>query len=279
MQHCCVFTVGPILEEQGRLDEAGLYYERAIRGFDDAGSHCFAALARIFLSGVVARQDDAKRAETLLDEARGLLTETGTARLGELAELMRAHVHLASAHHATRAGQWTRASTLQNKARELVLKARAPKRIGSLALLPLARCSTEARRALRILDKALETLHEDSHGLRVARDGSTYTLGRNPERGLPGGPMLRGLLLALAQHRMEKPGEVLTSGEILERCWPGERMNPTAAQRRVRALVWRLRQAGLEPVLLTGQRGGYLLDPAVPVALGTTPVRATAPGT
>jgi DNA-binding SARP family transcriptional activator len=48
--------------------------------------------------------------------------------------------------------------------------------------------------------------------------------------------------------------------ELLEAGWPGERMRPDAATKRLHTAIWTLRSVGLEPFLLT-EGEGYLLDP------------------
>ena len=276
LRFCCAFIAGPLLEERGKLDDAGLCYEEAIRGFDTVEDRRFAALARIFASGVLARQHDRAAAQSRLEEARRLLAGTGDKRWIEIATLMQAPIHLADAELAARAGHWSEAAELRGEAQRLVREARRPKRSGNVVLLPLEQCSNEARKLLRLLDRSLERTGRGAVGLQVSHDGRVFSLGHGPLQELSEGPMLQRLLVALSTRRIEAPGTPLTLSEILEACWQGERMRPHAAQRRVRNLVWRLRQTGLERIILTGNRGGYLLDPAVPVDL--VPARDAAPG-
>jgi DNA-binding SARP family transcriptional activator len=75
----------------------------------------------------------------------------------------------------------------------------------------------------------------------------------------------RRLLVALAEGRRELPGRALSKDELVEAGWPGERMSPEAADKRLRTAVWSLRKAGLEGLLLT-RDDGYLLDPLVPLS-------------
>ena len=54
---------------------------------------------------------------------------------------------------------------------------------------------------------------------------------------------------------------------LIEAGWPGERMRPDAAGKRLRTAIWTLRKAGLEALLLT-RHDGYLLDPLVTIRRG-----------
>jgi hypothetical protein len=122
--------------------------------------------------------------------------------------------------------------------------------------------SSDARRALTmVVGAGAETLRIAADGRRVTfPDGAAVDLGR---RAAP-----RRLLLALARARLEEPGRVLGFDELIAAGWPGERMRPEAARKRLRTAIWTLRRLGLEPMLLT-RDDGYLLDPFVPLQLAS----------
>src|SRR5690606_3182104 len=67
--------------------------------------------------------------------------------------------------------------------------------------------------------------------------------------------VLRRLLAALVERRLEAPGTALSRAELLEAGWPGERMRPDSALSRLYVSVASLRRLGLEDVLLTAGDG------------------------
>ena len=74
------------------------------------------------------------------------------------------------------------------------------------------------------------------------------------------------MLWALAVARNEKRGVAMSTLELVDAGWPGERMKHEAATLRVYTTVRRLRALGLAEALLT-RDDGYLLDPETAVAL------------
>jgi hypothetical protein len=75
---------------------------------------------------------------------------------------------------------------------------------------------------------------------------------------------LRRLLRRLVDARFATPSQVVRSDELIELGWPGERVAHDAAMNRLRVAMARLRQAGLEAMLVS-ERGGYWLDPKLPL--------------
>lgn len=71
---------------------------------------------------------------------------------------------------------------------------------------------------------------------------------------------VRLLLAALARHRLEHPGEALSTQACIEAGWPGERMLHEAASARLWSAIRALRDLGLEDVLQTVGEG-YRLAP------------------
>jgi tetratricopeptide (TPR) repeat protein len=70
---------------------------------------------------------------------------------------------------------------------------------------------------------------------------------------------LRRVLWALAVARRDRPGVALSTLDLVDAGWPGEKMKHEAATLRVYTTVRRLRALGLEGVLLT-RDDGYLFD-------------------
>ncbi len=83
---------------------------------------------------------------------------------------------------------------------------------------------------------------------------------------LDGHRLLRTLLRHLAIARVERPGHALGVEDVCRAVWPGERILPQAARRRVQVAISTLRSRGLRDVLRT-EGGGYFLDPSVHVSI------------
>jgi hypothetical protein len=98
---------------------------------------------------------------------------------------------------------------------------------------------------------------EEGRSLRLP-SGEAHDLTRH-------GPVRR-LLWALALAHREKPGIAMSTLELVDAGWPGEKMKHEAATLRVYTTVRRLRALGLAGALLT-RDDGYLLDPVAPIAL------------
>lgn len=80
---------------------------------------------------------------------------------------------------------------------------------------------------------------------------------------------IRFVLAALAARRAE--GSTWTSPEdLIAAGWPGERMRPDAATKRLHTAVWTLRKLGLEGVLQSSENG-YRLDPEIALELRPDP--------
>lgn len=93
-------------------------------------------------------------------------------------------------------------------------------------------------------------------GRAMELDGRAFDLSRR-------GP-LRRVLLALVEARLRAPGAALSTAEVQEAGWPGERMRPESAAARVYMAIRRLRVLGLARALRTCDQG-YVLDPRLAV--------------
>lgn len=103
----------------------------------------------------------------------------------------------------------------------------------------------------------------DAPVLTLARDGRSFEAdGRAVDFGRRG--PLRRLLVALASHRDEAPGRGLSVLALREAGWPGEKMRAESGASRVYMAIKRLRDLGLEALLLTSEEG-YFLDPRAKV--------------
>lgn len=119
-----------------------------------------------------------------------------------------------------------------------------------------ARTSSEVRRALRFVGRPA--------GLRLGAEGRTVTLPDGTRLDLGRRRTVRLVLVALARARREHPGAPVAPESLLAAGWPGERMRPEAASKRLHTAVWTLRSLGFEALLRTDERG-YFLAPDVPL--------------
>ncbi len=102
--------------------------------------------------------------------------------------------------------------------------------------------------------------------LAVGFEGRSLRLPSGESHDLTRHGPLRRMLWALAVSRIDKPGVAMSTLELVEAGWPGEKMKHEAATLRVYTTVRRLRALGLDAVLMT-RDDGYLLDPEALVGL------------
>ncbi len=123
--------------------------------------------------------------------------------------------------------------------------------------------SSDLRRAADMLSAVAKTPR-----LRVSQDAQHVLLpqGRAVDLVRRGAP--RRVFAVLVRARCEAPGRVVSRDTLIESGWPGERMHPEAADKRLRTAIWTLRKEGLAPVLLT-RDDGYLLDPLCAIERGS----------
>jgi predicted ATPase/Tfp pilus assembly protein PilF len=118
--------------------------------------------------------------------------------------------------------------------------------------------------ALSLARLLAEHLPDDEARFRITSDGRAFC-----ERGaepvdITRRKALRGILGLLVELRQDSPGEPATLDQVLEAGWPGEVMTHDSGKRRVYVSVKRLRDLGLEDLLITAG-DGYMLDPSEPV--------------
>ena len=109
--------------------------------------------------------------------------------------------------------------------------------------------------AVPALDFALAT---DGRGFRTPAAG-LVSLGRRQA--------MRRILLQLMEQRFAAPGAPLSTPALIEVGWPGERMQPSAAQNRFYNAMAVLRSLGLREVLISSY-DGYAIDLELSVGWG-----------
>lgn len=83
-------------------------------------------------------------------------------------------------------------------------------------------------------------------------------------------PTLRRIVGALLEARVARPGESVASATLIVAGWSDEVASPEASANRLRVALCRLRQLGLEGVIVTTS-SGWMLDPSIPVVRESEP--------
>jgi hypothetical protein len=215
-----------------------------------------ALLAEALATHVVTR--DAPR-EAAVRGMMALLPEqlgerVDVARLtSEALELRRTGQRWREALVLARLGLAARARGESDTERTHLLEARAAAALSSMSASKLVATMVDARGA----PASALVVGFEGRSLRLA-SGESHDLARH-------GP-LRRMLWALAVAKNSRPGVAISTIELVEVGWPGEKMKHEAATLRVYTTIRRLRALGLADALVT-RDDGYLLDPETNVAL------------
>ena len=247
----------------GRTEDAIVRYNECLEKVHARSEVRLEAMIRLYLSGALSREGDPARARIELDRASALLTKTGDQVLAEAVRIQELQLLAARARVAAASGDLQRSETLWDE-----LEAQASRLgIGARTEVDRRQFTTDVVMLVaRLLRKSLCNRGQTRPTLCIWEDGSGFRLGQQGRVSLDRGPLLRRLLRTLARQRVQAPGVALSQGELLERCWPGERMSHDSGSIRVRDNVRRLRRAGMTDVLL-GSAEGYYLDPTIPVTV------------
>ena len=110
----------------------------------------------------------------------------------------------------------------------------------------------------------LNVKFSDGTAKSIATDGSWFCVPSREKVDLSRRQALRRILAHMLRARLDEPGRVISSDEVLAAGWPGERVIPRAGASRVYVAIRTLRKFGLRDFIVTSQ-GGYLLHSAVEV--------------
>ena len=125
----------------------------------------------------------------------------------------------------------------------------------------------EMRRAAMVIRAELAR-HRSASGWVFARDARFFvspTLGRVE---LGRRKILRLLVAALLEARLDPDAAPLTQSALLRAGWPGQRAESASARNRLHVSLSTLRKLGLDP-LLRGDSAGYFLDPGIAIDFPT----------
>ncbi|MFK7986866.1 MAG: AAA family ATPase [Sandaracinaceae bacterium] len=270
-------------QELGRFDEAAEHYQRGIDRLRRVGHRHFRAHLAGYAGALEHERGELHAAVARYGEATDVLATVGDARLGALvsslagaAEAARDRIGAAEEAFSMAQEQLERVDDdgvrdavelsrghldLARGRRDGALddaRRRAFLRLDAVSAPSLER-SDDARLAHRLLSAALGrgalTLNEDEKTLTLP-DGETIALGTRD--------VIWRLVSALVHHRRDAPGESVSPDALIDAGWPGERMSPQSAAKRLKVGLSTLRKLGLRP-LLQRHDGGYRFDPEVPL--------------
>ncbi|HEY2407165.1 MAG TPA: tetratricopeptide repeat protein [Polyangiaceae bacterium] len=247
---------GALHHELAELDRASSEYSAALAVLREVGDRRLEGLFLAALGGAAAARGRTLAAREAFASSEKLLSEVGDPGLLEALELHRGVLSIALSEEARAREDSALSNRERGHAVALARQTRERLEAGKLAH------SDDARFALRLLERALQAqawVFDPTRGELRAPSGELIDLAARPQ-------LLR-ILIALAEQRVKAPGAPLAVEELIEQGWPGERMQPLAAQNRMKVALSTLRSLGLRELLMRND-DGYLLDPLVPLWIG-----------
>jgi tetratricopeptide (TPR) repeat protein len=286
---------GGLLQEMRRFDEALVHHADAAGVFRELGSRYREASALYYLGTAYLDTGDPKEADRFFAQALECGRAVGAPRyealmqggraialdmLGDCATSREAFASAERAQAACRT-EGALAATLAIHRLTLGLPkdpmSRAAAEASAHALAD-AHPSDDSRFALRMCLGALNPETRGTPASLVVYDrGRAFRLPRARQiTDLSHRVPLRAILRLLAEKRALMPGATVSVEDIICAGWPGESIDVEAAMNRVYVALAALRRLGLRELLVTGA-GGYMLSPAVGIALVAEPLEALEP--
>ncbi len=254
---------GDLLFEWGKLDEARAAYTAAARFLDRWSASRGSVQLYAAWGALEACAGNTTLAATYFERARAAAAHTESPTVRVIFEAHHAHLELLRARDSGDAELFaTSLARWRKRVHELAHGAKgSPGR-------QTVKTSVDARFAVRMLERSI--IANDNAVvaplLTTADDGTWFELGGGARVDLRRRGSLRKILRALARHHGQAPDTALDRDALLAQGWPGEKLHPDAASKRLRVAIATLRRLGLRDVLLT-RDDGYLIDPAVAVVL------------
>lgn len=259
--------LGLVAHARGDLDQAARRYTQALALAREVSDLRFDDFTRAFLAMVALERGEHESARTFLEQA-------GPTPLNAEPSDPRAHALLACAEAVLVAagGDLHAAAELLATARTR-LGADCEGERGAIAIVASGLTATDASTAItpscieqRLALRLVQALHARSapsqRKLEVGPAGRWFSLERDQQVSLVRRPSLHRMFGFLLRLHEQKPGVGASWQELLAAGWPGERVLPSAGQRRVYVAIATLRSLGLASVLLRTD-DGYLVDPTV----------------
>lgn len=248
--------LGTVMHEIGDLDSAERLYRRAVVDLGTLGARAGRAVALGALGALLARCDCVDEARDALDDAEAELEAVGATADANAVRVHRGHLDL-----AFRRACVAEAPTLgaQHTA-DAELRMENGKK--------LAHTSEQVRFALRVLARALDRTSDPSHdaALVVSASAAWFRAPTKWRVDLGARVHLRGLLRALVEARLERPGTPLSRHVLLQAGWPGERILPRAGANRLYVAIAALRELGLRDIIQC-PGAGYLIAAHISVLI------------
>jgi predicted ATPase len=279
---------GGLLQERGALAEARMHHAEAARIFRELGSRYRETSALYYLATAYLEGGDARESGRLLALALARVRGVDSPRYEALIEGCRALALAALGDGAAAKLALDRAlgscarcgpepaleATIAIHRMTLAVRATGPSGgevpgpvVVEARALVQACPSDDSRFALRAL-LALGHLPSISRDdLCIGEAGASFTLpGRHDPVDLSRRAPLRRVLMLLARHRRDAPGEPVSLQAIIRAGWPSERIDARAADNRAYVALATLRKLGLRALLQTSS-AGYCLHPGVGLRL------------
>jgi predicted ATPase/tetratricopeptide (TPR) repeat protein len=273
-------ALGTMLLEMGDLDEALAHHARAVSMFRDLGNRFREGSALYYLAGAHLVRGERDAGERTLRSAIAIVRAAGFARYEALTESCLATVlaDRSEREHSHAAMQRAEAAAAACRSEPTLMAtieihkihidvALAPQHDALVRARAIAECwpCDDPRFALQLLETRERPSGESRQLLTLARDGQRFRLSEpklsvDLSRRAP----LRRILVALAHHHTEAPGEELSVDDIVAMGWPGERIARTAAVNRAYVALATLRRLGLRDVIVRSE-SGYQLTPKIRV--------------
>jgi len=259
-------VLGTIEFERRNLARARAHFDEALRCAREWGAELLEPIYRAIRAAVLADEDDVEGARAELDWAGGQLARfADETLLVATVGVGRGHLDLARARACRVAGD-TEGSERHRVSAERRLD----------ALSATDRVFEDLRPMQRRLERELARTRGDSlasvavapertDALLVAEDGRWFRPPGGARVDLSQKPNLQQLLVSLTTRRIRAVGEPMSVHALFRVVWPGDRAGANIATNRVRVAITRLRKLGLGDLLVG--RGGYLLDPEVPIVI------------
>jgi len=222
--------------ERGRRQEAGRLYRRAIELLSDAQLPRLEAVLRGALGALEAAGGRPDVAEQQLAVAEQIVKAVGDAPLQGVVDVHRGQLDLARGDVSAAQARLRNAADLEQRS-------------------PLVRLAARLLRG---------TIAEQPHALRVAADAAWIQPPHAERIDLQKRVPMWRMVARLIKRRRDEPGAAVSSEDLQEAGWPGEKMARDAGMHRVRVAVASLRKLGLRDLLLH-RDDGYVLDPTVPL--------------
>lgn len=274
--------LGLVAHARGELDEAERRYTHALALAREVGDTRFDDFTRAFLAMVALERGDSDRAEAVLDQAaeadsasvepadpraHALLAcaeavlVASRGRLADAAELLaNARTRLGADCDGERGALAIIAEGLTRRADHPAMASRSQLTAASASHVTPA--CIEQRLASRLVEAMRSLAAPPGRVLEVGPGGRWFSLEGRARVSLARRRSLQLLFAFLIRMREQSPGVGASWQELLAAGWPGEKVVPSAGQRRAYVAVATLRSLGLAEVLLHTDNG-YLVDPTV----------------